>query len=577
MTKNKTHSKGVNYLIRFYVVIAVLALGFIILIWRLLDLGIFERNFLLKQSDERTVRVINIPAYRGMITDRNDKPLAISTPMDSVWINPQDFNANYSQLLKLSHLVNIPINDIRKRVSQNNNKQFMYLKRELSSEIADKIRALNISGLYFQREYHRYYPEGDVVTHVIGFTNIDGVGQEGLELGFDSWLHGIPGKERVLKDRLGHIIAVMDVMSQPIQGKDLELSIDDRIQYLAYQNLKEAVAKDHARSGSIIVIKPKTGEILAMANVPSYNPNVRPLIPDDRFRNRAVTDLFEPGSTIKTFSVFTALQSGKYFPNSIVNTHPGVLTINGYPIHDDVPDNGILTLTQVLQKSSNIGIAKVILTLPPQQLVDVLSAVGFGKTTTSGFPGESAGVLAIRKKFREIDQAHLAFGYGISITPLQLAHAYSIVANHGVDVPITFFKQKSAPQGTQVLDQKDTAQLLKLLQTVVQPGGSATLAAIPGYQVAGKTGTAYVAVPGGYDKKRYNSSFVGITPVSDPQIVTVVVLNNVQGSQHFGGQVAAPLFATVTTAVLRILDIAPDNLNTTKIVGNNTDISKIHD
>lgn len=576
MTKSKSHKKDVNYVIRFYIVIILLLLGFVILIWRLLDLGIFERNFLLKQSDARALRVIDIPAYRGMILDRNGIPLAISTPIDSAWVNPQEFQPNYAQLLKLSHLITMPIKEIKKRVSENNLKEFVYLKRDLSPEIAEKIKTLHIDGLYFQRGYRRYYPEGEVATHVVGFTNIDDVGQEGLELGFDNWLHGIPGKERVLKDRLGHIIAIMDVMSQPIQGKDLTLSIDDRIQYLAYQNLKDAVEKDHAKSGSVVVLNPKTGEILAMANVPSYNPNVHPLIPDDHFRNRAVTDVFEPGSTIKTFSVFTALLSGKYTPQSTVDTNPGVLTIDGFPIHDDVPDNGVLTLTQVLQKSSNIGIAKIILTLSPNQLVNVLQTVGFGKVTSSLFPGEATGVLMLRKKWRDIDQAHLAFGYGISVTALQLAHAYAIIANHGVDVPITFLKSNSPPQNKTVLDPKMATELLGLLKTVVQKGGSATLAAIPGYQVAGKTGTAYVAISGGYDKNRYNSSFVGITPASNPQLVTVVVLHDVQGSVHFGGQIAAPLFANITTAALRILNIPPDSLGT-NIVENLTDISKIHD
>lgn len=549
-----------HYQWRFPFLVSLLLIVILLLIWRLIDLSVFQRSFLLKQSDARAMRVISTPAYRGMITDRLGKPLAISTPMDSVWINPQLFNASWRQLVQLSKLLDMRISEIKKRAKADDDRQFVYLKRDMTPELAAKIKALAIPGLFFQREYRRYYPESDVSAHLIGFTNIDDVGQEGLELQYDKWLRGIPGKERVLKDRLGNIIAVMDVLSQPIQGRDLELSIDDRIQYLAYKNLQDAVAKFNASSGSVIVMNPKTGEILAMVNSPSYNPNTRPLIHDARFRNRAVTDVFEPGSTMKTFSVINALASGKFTPDTQIDTNPGWLSVDGHTIHDDVPDNGVLSLTQVLQKSSNIGIAKVILTLPPQQLINLLHTVGFGEVPGSGFPGEVPGILENRKKWSAIDIATISFGYGISVTALQLAKAYSIIANGGQEVPITFIKQNSPPTGQQVINPKLAAQALTMLEAVVNGiGGTGKAAQIAGYQVAGKTGTAYTAIAGGYDKRTYTSSFIGIVPASRPQFVIIVTLHGVQGDMHFGAQVAAPAFASIAGDALRIMNVPPDN------------------
>jgi cell division protein FtsI (penicillin-binding protein 3) len=547
-----------NYGWRLYFIICLLMLAVTFLLWRLIDLNIFNRSFLVDQSNQRAVRIVSTPAYRGMITDRHGIPLAISTPVDSVWANPQMFQASWLQFTKLSKLLDMRISEIKRRVNQNSDREFVYLKRGLPPDVADKIKTLNISGLFFQREYRRYYPEGEVSTHVVGFTNIDDQGQEGLELGYDNWLRGIPGKERVIKDRLGYIIAIINVLSQPIQGHDLVLSIDDRIQYLAYKDLKEAVQQYHAEAGSVVILNPKTGEILAMANVPSYNPNQRPLVRDNHYRNHAVTDVFEPGSPIKTFSVVNALESGKFTPDTTVDTNPGWLMIQGNTIHDVEANNGILTLAQVLQKSSNIGIAKVTLSLPSQNLFNLLRRVGFGQSTNSGYPGEVSGSLVDR--WRPIDIATVSFGYGLSVTALQLAHAYSIIANNGLDVPVTFLKQDKLPVGKQVLDPKITQQVSAMLETVVEKGGTATEAAIPGYRVGGKTGTAYIATSGSYDKKHYNSSFVGIVPVSNPQLITVVVLNNVGGDIHFGGQVAAPVYANITGAALRILGIPPDNL-----------------
>lgn len=551
--------KQINNRKRFYFIIFILLLIVFALLWRLIQLSVFDRSFLLKQSDARAIRIVSIPAYRGMITDRYGTPLAISTPMDSVWVNPAMFQASWPQLTKLSKLLSMRISDIKQRIHHGDSREFVYLKREMPPEIAEQIKELNIPGLFFQREYRRYYPEGEVAAHVIGFANIDDIGVEGLEMGYDQRLRGIPGHERVVKDRLGNIIGILDVLSEPVQGKDLTLSIDDRVQYLAYKNLQDAVQKYNADAGSVVVMNPKTGEILAMANVPSYNPNQRPLIPDSRFRNRAVTDVFEPGSTIKTFSVIDALESNKYTPDTKIDTNPGWIMINGNRITDDVPNNGILTLAQVLQKSSNIGIAKVILSLQIQPFFNLLQSFGFGNSTNSGFPGEVVGILIPRNKWSQIDIATLSFGYGISVTALQLAHAYSIIANNGEDVPVTFLKQTMPPIGRQIVDPKIDQQVLAILESVVQ-SGTARSAAIPGYRVAGKTGTSYTAIAGGYDKQHYNASFVGIAPVSNPQLVTVVVLHRVNGDIHMGGQVAAPAFANITGNALRILAIPPDNL-----------------
>ncbi len=549
-----------NYTWRIYVIGFVLALGVIGLLSRLLDLTIFNRHFLLQQSNARVLRVISTPAYRGMITDRTGIPLAISTPVDSVWIDPQMFSPAAQQYQQLSHLLNMPVSEIKQAVNSDDKREFVYLKRGMPPEIAAQIKNLGIPGIFLQRDYRRYYPEGEVSAHVVGFTNIDDFGQEGLELQYDKDLRGIPGKEQVLKDRLGHIIQIVHVISDPIQGRELTLSIDNRIQYLAYRALTDAVQKSHASSGSVVVLNPKTGEILAMVNYPSYNPNQRPTGESANYRNRAVTDLFEPGSTIKSFSVVNALESGKYTPNTLVDTNPGVLVVDGRPIHDDVPDNGVLALWQVLQKSSNIGIAKVTLTLPPDSLPRLLAAVGFGRPTVSGFPGEASGYLPQHRKWTPIGIAHLAFGYGISVTALQLAHTYAIFANNGVEVPVTFLKANQTVAGKQVIPTKIAQMMLPMLESVVNQKGGA--AQISGYTVGGKTGTSYTAIPGGYDKKHYNSSFVGFAPVSNPQFVIAVTLHGVNGDMHFGAEVAEPAFAQIMGATLRLMDIQPDALNT---------------
>ena len=395
-----------------------------------------------------------------------------------------------------------------------------------------------------------------MTSQVLGFTNIDDLGQEGLELVYNDWLQGIPGKERVLKDRLGNTIALINLLREPKQGQDLTLSIDSRIQYLAFRTLKDTVEQYHAASGSVVVLDVKTGEILAMANMPTYNPNDRPA-DKGQYRNRAVTDLFEPGSTMKAFSMAAALESGKYTPETLVNTNPGYMQVDGNPIHDDL-NYGVISLTQIVQKSSNVGAAKVTLSLPPENLWHLLTRLGFGERTDSGFPGEAAGVLVQHRIWRPTDLATFSFGYGISVTALQLAHAYAIIADHGLKVPVTFLKRDAVPAGQQVMAPNIAQEMLVMLESVLQPGGTGTLARVQGYRIAGKTGTAYIAGgPKGYYKDRYVASFVGIAPETNPQFVVAVIIHNPQGG-HFGAIVAAPAFAKIMGGALRLLNIAPD-------------------
>lgn len=558
-----------QYAWRYNFLVLVLIAAIAGLIWRMVDLSVINRAFLLKQSDARILRTVNIPAYRGMITDRNGVPLAVSTPVDSVWANPQLFHADITQLNQLANLTGLSLADIREKTNKDSNREFVYLVRGLPPETAGAIKSLQIPGLFFQREYKRYYPGGPVTAHIVGFTNIDDKGQEGLELGYNDLLQGTPGKKQVLKDRLGHIVAELGVLTEPQQGHDLTLSIDSRIQYLAYTALAAAVPKHQADSGSVIVLDVKTGEILAMVNIPSYNPNDRPAIHDGRYRNRAVTDVYEPGSVMKAFSVANALASGKYTPNSIIDTRPGWMVIDGTTIHDD-DNNGLATVTKILQQSSNVGVAKMTLSLPPDSLFNLLTSMGFGKRTDSGFPGEASGVLIKRRFRRPIDLTRLAFGYGVSVTALQLANAYAIIARGGISYPLSFLKVDQPPTGVRVMDAHLAQQMLKLFQVVIQ-SGTGKAAQIPGYLLGGKTGTAYLAIPGGYAKNRYENSFIGIAPISDPRLVVAVVLHDVKGRTHLAAYTAAPVFAQVMSGALRYLNIPPDALNSVDNSKNKTD------
>ena len=545
-------------------VLGVVFIAVVGLSWRMVSLNLVQRDFLVKENSARTVRHINIPAYRGVIKDRNGQPLAISTPVDSVWMNPQVFQPNDIELTQLAALLAMPVTQISDKIAKYPERQFLYLKRRIPPSVSDAIKELNLNGVHFQREYRRYYPTGAVAAHVVGFNNIDDKGQEGLELEYDQSLRGIPGKKQVIKDRLGQIVEEVAIISEPQQGKDLQLTIDNRIQYIAYQALSEALVKHQATSGSVVVVHAKTGEVLAMTNLPSYNPNKRPSNNNGQYRNRALTDFFEPGSTLKVFTLLNALASGKYHRDSEIDTRPGYLVLNGRTIRDD-HYLGVITLQEALQKSSNVGMARVTLSLPQQSLWTLLNLMGFGQSTGIRFPGETAGQLPKKSKWRDIELATLSYGYGVAVTVAQLARAYAAIASGGQLRPLTLVKSSDDPVET-IVDPNLTHEMLALMETVVQPNARGKRAQIKGFRVAGKTGTAFLLGPEGYEKDRYVASFVGVAPASDPELVVAVVVFDPKAQGYYGSQVAAPVFAKVMAGGLRFLNITPDRVSSdTKI------------
>lgn len=544
---------------RFYLVICVILFFVAGLLYRVIDLAILDSKFLRHEGDSRIVRVINEPSFRGNITDRNGFPLAVSTVVYSIWINPKEFSPHPESAAILGKLLEINKNKFPNSLTTTH-KDFIYLKRGVSPEIADKIKSLALPGVYLQEEYKRFYPEGEIAAHVVGFTNIDDKGQEGLELSYNQWLTGNGGKKIVIKDRRGRVISDVKMLQEQKTGNDLKLSIDRRIQYIAYQALAEGVVENQATAGSVIVLDTKTGEILAMVNQPSFNPNNRVGSTIESFRNRAVTDVFEPGSTIKSFSIAHALNSGKYTANSLIETAPGWMRVGRNLVRDE-HNNGLLTLTQILQFSSNVGTAKIVLSLPPDDLWAMLHNVGFGETTGSGFPGERSGSLVKPNRWSQIGIANLAYGYGISVTPLQLAIAYSVLANHGLKIPVSILKTEQIPDGSRVMRAKIADEMLAMLETVTTTKrATGELARIPGYRVAGKTGTAVMVGAGGYEKHHYTSSFIGIAPVSNPRLIVAVIIHDPTGKHYYGATVSAPIFQKIMTASLRILNIPPDDL-----------------
>jgi cell division protein FtsI (penicillin-binding protein 3) len=544
---------------RFWVVLTCLALGFFALVWRLVDLTILNRDFLVKQGQLRTVRMVEIPAYRGIITDRNQQPLAISTPVDSVWVNPTQFHPDTDSFNRLAHVLSVSPHAIRQQLAGASTRSFLYLKRGVPPSISEQITALKIPGVFLQREYRRYYPEAEVTAHLIGLTNVDDRGQEGLELAYDQWLAGKPGKKQVIKDRLGNIISEVALLKKPEQGRGLTLSIDKRIQYAAYQALKNAVEEYQAEGGSVVVLDARTSEVLAMVNQPSYNPNNRAAQQSGSYRNRAVTDTFEPGSTIKPFTIALALNSGRYTPTTLIDTNPGWMMVGGYRISDENHNFGLIDVAEILARSSNIGVTKMMTSLSPQGHWDLLHEAGFGELTDSHFPGEVTGRLPLERVWRPSEIATLAYGYGLSITTLQLAHAYTIFANEGVLRPLSLLKRDHIPEGRSVLSPAVSKTMLLMLEKVVQEGvqHTGTRARVPGYRVGGKTGTSYIAGPHGYDRHNYNSSFVGIAPLSDPRLVIAVMIREPRGP-HLGAVVSAPVFSQIMSDSLRILNILPD-------------------
>ncbi len=559
--KNQRHAPKVKvpYTLRYLFVIGLLLLAALGLLWRLVDLTIINQAFLQGQGNARTLRTVVIPAYRGVIFDRNGESLAISTPVDSVWINPKEFSASNVEIAKLATLLNLSKASIHTRLDKAQDRDFVYLKRDLDPDMGAKIKALGITGVYLQQEYRRFYPEGEVTAHVLGFTNVDDHGQEGLELAYNQWLQGAAGQKRVLQDRLGHIVADVKVIKTPRPGQNLLLSLDRRIQYFAYSALQQGITKFKAASGSVVVLDVNTGEILAMVNSPSFNPNNRSQANADSYRNRAVTDVLEPGSTIKSFGMVTALTSGKYKVDSRINTSPGWMIVDSKKVSDE-NNNGVIDLTTILMKSSNVGMSKVILSLPPQNLWNMLHKVGFGQATDSGFPGERSGSLPNYPVWNPFVLCTLSFGYGMSATPLQIAQAYSILAANGVKHPVTFIRSNGPPAGQQVIDPTIASEIRTMLESVLAKGGTAPEARVPGYRVTGKTGTVHIVGPKGYLKNRYDSIFVGIAPASKPRLVVAVVLHNPRGTQYYGGYTSGPIFSQIMGEALRLMNIPPDDL-----------------
>ena len=528
------------------------------LLGRAVFLQVLDKQFLLTQGAERHLRVVEIPAHRGMILDRNGQPLAVSTPVDSLWMNPQEFQV--SSVNALARALGTRPSDLARLLKVSADKEFVYLARGMDPYAAQQVMALNLAGIYTQREYRRYYPAGEVTSQVLGFTNVDDHGQEGLELGYDSWLKGVPGAERVIVDRYGRSVQDVENLRAPRAGQDMTTSIDLRIQYLAYRALKQQVLAQGAKSGSIVVMDSRTGEVLAMANLPSFNPNNRSDASSDDFRNRAVTDQFEPGSSMKPFTIVSALLSGKYQLNSVIDTSPGTFKVAGYTIHDDGKDYGRIDLTTIIQKSSNVGASKIALSLPSEFMWHTLDAFGFGKSTGSGFPGEASGDLPAFRAWNQARQATISYGYGLSITALQLADAYDTLANAGVRTPPSFMRLSDAPVTQPVITPQLSGTLRGILESVVSSEGTGKLADIEGYHVAGKTGTAHIAANGGYSADKYISVFAGMAPASDPRLVTVVVINQPSHGNYMGGTISAPVFAQVMSGALRLLDVMPDDL-----------------
>lgn len=545
---------------RYWLVITILLVVLTALVGRVVYLMIISRGFLQGQGDARSLRTVSIPAYRGMITDRNGQPLAVSTPVDSVWIDPSVFNPSEQELAALSKLLDVEAAAIKAKADQNSNKEFLYIKRDLNPFLAQQVKRLDIEGVFLQREFKRYYPEGEVTAQLVGFTNVDDNGQEGLELAYNQWLKGAPGEKRVIRDRLGQVVKELELIRSPRKGNNLTLSIDRRIQYLAYRELKEALAKFSAESGTITVLDVSNGEVLAMVNLPSFNPNNRHGILDKRMRNRAVTDVFEPGSTIKAFSVVNALMSGKFTPKSKVDTNPGRMWVSGKLVKDHAGNDGVLDVTGVLQHSSNVGVTKLTFATVPSSLWSLLNKLGFGRSTESTFPGESGGVLN-RTTRQSFVLATLSFGYGMSATNLQLAQAYGVLASGGIKRPISLIHRESEPpRGERLIKEEYAKQVVTMLQSVVEKKNAAVLAKIPGYIASGKTGTVRMLGPHGYDKHRHISLFAGMAPATNPRLVTVIVINDPQGAKYYGAQVAAPVFSAVMGGALRLLDVPMDDV-----------------
>ena len=555
--KKDANQQAVTFPWRFYLVLVVMVCAGLGVASRVIYLQVFDSDFLQDEGDKRVVRSEKIPAYRGIVRDRNGEPLAVSTPVTTVWADPQRLVLDQDQWPLLAKKLGTSVTRLRDRVLKNQDKRFIYLRRHMSPHKAAEVLALELRGVYGLTEYHRYFPAGEVTAHVVGFTDIDEKGQEGIELAFDGILEGHHGRKRVVKDLHGRVVKDIGLIQSAEPGKDLTLSIDLRAQYLAYKELLTAVNEYKASAGSVVALDIDTGEILAMANQPSYNPNNRSRRDVPNFRNRAVTDVFEPGSTVKPFTVAAALETGKWQANSYVDTSPGFVRVGSKNIRDSA-NYGVIPVTKIVTKSSNVGATKLALSLDPDAISNMLRRVGLGEATGIGFPGESVGILPFKERWRPIDVATLSYGYGLSVTTLQLAQAYAVIGSGGLKRPLSLLKVTKPEASQRVLSEEIANQVLTMLETVTADGGTAIKAQVPGYRVAGKTGTVHKVSAMGYEDHRYLALFAGVAPVHDPKIALVVVMDDPKGDQYYGGQVAAPVFSRVMAGLLRIKHVPPD-------------------
>jgi cell division protein FtsI (penicillin-binding protein 3) len=536
------------------VVLALLG-SFVVLAGRSFYLQVFQTDFLQKKGESRYERVIELSATRGRILDRHGDVLAISTPVKAVWAIPEDARLSPAQLRHLAALLEMDVRELNRKLASE--KEFVFLKRQIPPDVAEKIAALNLPGVHDQREYRRYYPSGDVMAHVIGFTGVEDAGQEGVELALNDMLVGKPGSRRVIKDRRGQIVEDVESIRAPQEGKDVTLALDAKIQYLAHSQLKKAMLENKAKAGGVVVLDAKTGEVLALVNAPTYNPNNRIKLAGAQLRNRAFTDTFEPGSTFKPFTAALALEKGKFHFNTPIDTSPGRLTIGSATIHD-AHVHGILSLAEVIQKSSNVGAAKVSLSFPPEEMWQMYSSLGFGAPLKLGFPGEVGGRLRPAKSWKPIEQATMSYGHGISVTLMQMARAYLAFARDGDLIPVSLTRVDTPPRtGTPVFSGQTAREVRTMLEMAVQPGGTAPKAQIPGYRVAGKTGTAH-KLDGGTYAAKYVASFIGFAPASDPRLIVAVMIDEPSGKQYYGGDVAAPVFAEIMSGSLRTLGVPQD-------------------
>ena len=540
---------------RARIVLVVLLALFAVLAARSLHLQVFRTAFLQERGEARYSRALVLPATRGRIVDRNGEVLAVSTPVRSIWAIPEDVRADSVQRRALAGLLGLSVAELERRLAQA--RDFAYLRRQIPPETAERIAELRIPGIYQHREYRRYYPAGEVTAHLVGFTGVEDTGQEGVELAFEAQLAGMAGSRRVIKDRLGRVVEDIEAVRPARHGRDLRLAMDAKIQALAYAALRDAVSAHRARAGAVVVVDTRTGELLALANVPSYNPNNRAQLAGAQLRNRAVTDSFEPGSTMKPFTVALALEQGRVTPATALATGGGRLQIGGYTIRD-VHAAGALTVTQVLQRSSNVGAAKLALTLPREDLHAFLRRLGFGEPPRLGFPGEAGGRLRQARSWRAIEQATIGYGHGIAASLVQLARAYTVFAREGDLVPLALLAVEGPVAGTPVIAPATARAVRQMLELAVQPGGTAPRARIEGWRVAGKTGTAHKAENGAYAADRYIASFVGLAPVTAPRLVVAVMIDEPSAGRHYGGEVAAPVFAQVMRGALHLLGVAHD-------------------